>query len=32
MDKLLICDYCQQQYNLKERLPKMLIECGHTIC
>ncbi|CAK83231.1 unnamed protein product (macronuclear) [Paramecium tetraurelia] len=26
------CLLCKQDYNIKDRLPRILIHCGHTIC
>ena len=30
--KSLKCNYCQEDYDLKDHLPRILIECGHSIC
>jgi len=32
MEKLNTCHVCKEQYNLTNKIPKMLIPCGHTVC
>lgn len=26
------CPICKQEYDLSEKVPKILVQCGHTIC
>lgn len=26
------CNWCKESYNLENKIPKMLADCGHTIC
>ena len=28
----LICNFCQEEYNLSKKNPRMLTKCGHSIC
>ena len=30
--KLDICGVCQKQYNVGDRIPRILVNCGHTYC
>ena len=30
--KLDICGVCQKQYNVRDRIPRILVNCGHTYC
>ncbi len=32
MKELLLCGFCDNLYNLKSRLPRILKKCGHSIC
>lgn len=32
MNNLLICDYCGQPFDMDERLPLILHQCGCTFC
>ena len=27
-----ICGVCKQKYNLGDRIPRILVHCGHTFC
>ena len=27
-----ICGVCKEQYNVGERIPRILVNCGHTYC
>ena len=30
--KLDICGICQKKYNVGDRIPRILVNCGHTYC
>ena len=30
--KLDICGICHQKYNVGDKIPRILINCGHTFC
>ena len=27
-----ICQFCGMKYNVGERIPRILVHCGHTLC
>ena len=27
-----ICQFCAMKYNVGERIPRILVHCGHTLC
>merc|ERR1719284_2135404 len=27
-----ICQFCAKRYNVGERIPRILVHCGHTLC
>lgn len=27
-----ICQFCGLKYNVGERIPRILVHCGHTLC
>jgi hypothetical protein len=27
-----VCAYCAKKYNVGERIPRILVHCGHTLC
>ncbi len=27
-----ICQFCALKYNVGERIPRILVHCGHTLC
>ena len=27
-----ICQFCGFKYNVGERIPRILVHCGHTLC
>lgn len=26
------CQFCQNKYDINKRVPRMIFECGHSIC
>ena len=32
MDNIFKCTFCEEGFNLSNKVPKMLTQCGHSIC
>lgn len=31
-DKIFVCKFCSSEFDLEEHRPRMITECGHSIC